>query len=285
MRSSLAGWTFLVLVALAAFPAQAQRSLALRPAPPSLSAERVGAAPAVVWSPGAVRPRPDRADGAAPGAPANGENVFCSRSYAGWDVRGVQAVYCDAPPVVAAVLQGAHRTAYPVFYGGLPAAWAGARLFRDNGDYTDAYRLTVTQVTTYALVMAGKRAVGRPRPYVTLPLTSRSSAYADGVEDGAYASFPSGHASLSTALATSWSLSHPTWYVIAPSALWAGAVTASRVHLGVHYPSDVLAGAVLGAGVATAVHLLRDAITPDAVRPDDPMAGAATPMVTVRIGL
>jgi membrane-associated phospholipid phosphatase len=69
--------------------------------------------------------------------------------------------------------------------------------------------------------------------------------------------------------------------VIAPSAVWATAVSVSRLHLGVHYPSDVLAGAVLGAGIATAVHLLRDAITPSAFAPD---SGAPRgPSMTLRV--
>lgn len=52
------------------------------------------------------------------------------------------------------------------------------------------------------------------------------------------------------ALATSLSLSYPKWYIIVPSYAWAGSVGYSRMDLGVHYPSDVLAGAVIGAGSA-----------------------------------
>jgi membrane-associated phospholipid phosphatase len=192
-------------------------------------------------------------------------------------------VYCDASPAVQASLHAAHGSAFPVFYGAVPAAWAGAWAFRDETDFTDAYRLTVVQLTTFGVVTALKRAVGRPRPYMTQPLVSRSSRYRAGREEGAFESFPSGHASLSVALATSWSLSHPRWFVIAPSAVWATAVTVSRLHLGVHYPSDVLAGAVLGAGIATAVHLLRDTITPDALTPEAKMMDG--PSVTVRVQL
>lgn len=211
-----------------------------------------------------------------------GDTSFCAQpSPASIDERGLQAVYCTASPVVQTSLHAAHRSAFPVFYGGVPAAWVGAWAFRDNGDYRDAYRLTVVQLTTFGVVTALKRAVGRPRPYVTQPLVSRSSRYRAGQTEGAYESFPSGHASLSVALATSWSLSHPRWYVIAPSAVWATAVTVSRLHLGVHYPSDVLAGAVLGAGIATAVHLLHDAITPTAFEPDP--ASPRGPSMTLRV--
>ena len=52
------------------------------------------------------------------------------------------------------------------------------------------------------------------------------------------------------ALATSLSVKYPKWYVIAPSALWACSVGVSRMNEGVHYPSDVLAGAAIGAGCA-----------------------------------
>ena len=63
-------------------------------------------------------------------------------------------------------------------------------------------------------------------------------------------SFPSGHTATAFALATSLSVKYPKWYVIAPSALWACSVGVSRMNEGVHYPSDVLAGAAIGAGCA-----------------------------------
>ena len=63
-------------------------------------------------------------------------------------------------------------------------------------------------------------------------------------------SFPSGHTATAFALATSLCVKYPKWYVIGPSALWACSVGMSRMNEGVHYPSDVLAGAVIGAGCA-----------------------------------
>ena len=99
--------------------------------------------------------------------------------------------------------------------------------------------LCVNALTTTAL----KLAVKRDRPFVTYPYLDKQA------EAGSY-SFPSGHTSSAFALATSLSLAFPKWYVVAPSYMYACAAGYSRMHLGVHYPSDVLAGAIVGAGSA-----------------------------------
>jgi membrane-associated phospholipid phosphatase len=63
-------------------------------------------------------------------------------------------------------------------------------------------------------------------------------------------SFPSGHTSLAFATAASLSLQYKKWYVTVPAYLWASSVGYSRIYLGVHYSSDVLAGAAVGIGSA-----------------------------------
>ena len=67
-------------------------------------------------------------------------------------------------------------------------------------------------------------------------------------------SFPSGHAATSFAAATVLTFAWPRWW---PAfLLLALAIGFSRVYVGVHYPLDVVGGAVLGILVATALRLL-----------------------------
>ena len=90
---------------------------------------------------------------------------------------------------------------------------------------------------------AMKYSFKRERPFKTY-------TYLDKESDGGSYSFPSGHTSSAFSTATSLSMAFPKWYVIAPSFVWASAVGYSRMDLGVHYPSDVLAGAIVGSGSA-----------------------------------
>ena len=88
-----------------------------------------------------------------------------------------------------------------------------------------------------------KYLINRERPFIKYPELQNMTRVSSP-------SFPSGHTSTAFALATSLSLAFPKWYVIFPSFLWAGLVAYSRLHLGVHYPSDIIAGIIVGCGSA-----------------------------------
>jgi membrane-associated phospholipid phosphatase len=117
-------------------------------------------------------------------------------------------------------------------------------LYKRNAIYVGATIVTSTIITHVI-----KNTINRPRPYETY-------ADIDNAEVGSDPSFPSGHTSTAFALATSLSLQYPRWYVIIPSYLWAGTVAYSRLDLGVHYPSDVLVGAILGVGSACLCYII-----------------------------
>jgi membrane-associated phospholipid phosphatase len=94
------------------------------------------------------------------------------------------------------------------------------------------------------VVNAIKHAVARPRPCMALPdAIARLGCTASG-------SMPSAHAANWFSATMVAILFYPkSWRFMLPMAL---AVSFSRVYNGVHYPSDVLAGAILGAGYAAA---------------------------------
>jgi membrane-associated phospholipid phosphatase len=64
-------------------------------------------------------------------------------------------------------------------------------------------------------------------------------------------SFPSGHAA--SAFAFAFAISRETPRLAVPIGLLAGAVAHSRVHTGVHYPSDVVIGSIVGSATAAMV--------------------------------
>jgi undecaprenyl-diphosphatase len=111
--------------------------------------------------------------------------------------------------------------------------------------------LTAACVWSADLIALGiKAATGRPRPFEELPAIDTLIGATVGQ------SLPSGHA------ATSFAGAVILTYLLPRGAalffLLAVAISFSRIYVGVHYPSDVLAGAALGAVLSlTALAILR----------------------------
>lgn len=90
-----------------------------------------------------------------------------------------------------------------------------------------------------------KNALRRPRPADAVP------GFRSLITAGDQFSFPSGHSSGAFLLATALVIVYGP--LAAPLLLWALAVALSRVLLGVHYPGDTLAGALMGSFVVISV--------------------------------
>ena len=133
----------------------------------------------------------------------------------------------------------------PYIAVGVPVAMALASWIKHDKELLkDAIYVGTSVAGAFVLTYGMKYLVDRERPYERWP--DRVHPYSRESSP----SFPSGHTATAFALATSLSIKYPKWYVIAPSAIWACSVGVSRMNEGVHYPSDVLAGAAIGAGCA-----------------------------------
>ncbi|MEV7170758.1 phosphatase PAP2 family protein [Streptomyces sp. NPDC093224] len=136
--------------------------------------------------------------------------------------------------------------------------WGGAALAIGVFGSAGARKAAVRGAASLALASStintiGKWSVRRRRPLLAgVPAVRQLSVQPTTT------SFPSGHSASAFAFATGVALASPGWgAVLAPVA---ASVAFSRVYTGVHYPSDVAAGAALGVGAAFVVRrLARDA--------------------------
>lgn len=135
------------------------------------------------------------------------------------------------------------NSVFPVAVG-VPAVVTTLHLLnKDSSSKQRAIIIGGTVIISSAITGLLKYSIQRDRPFVTYPDINHITP------EDSY-SFPSGHTSTAFALATSVTIAYPKWYVATPAYLWASSAAYSRMHFGVHYPSDVIAGALIGSGSA-----------------------------------
>jgi membrane-associated phospholipid phosphatase len=143
--------------------------------------------------------------------------------------------------------------------GAAPVAllWVDEGLLSMLNDVVVIYQATLIAATLSGL---SSLSAGRGRPYVygtEAPLGVRSSTEAG-------LAFFSGHSSMAFALSTStfWTVkrTHQTgalpWLALGVGSVAASSVSVGRVLAGRHFPTDALAGAVVGAGIGTLIPML-----------------------------
>ncbi|WP_418275400.1 phosphatase PAP2 family protein [Isoptericola jiangsuensis] len=136
---------------------------------------------------------------------------------------------------------------FVVLAGALLALWT----WRRHGMTARSLWAVATLLVSWGLTQVAKLAVGRVRPLVE-----------DGFVDAPGYSFPSGHVtSAATAAVTLTILVWPLLaargrvLVVVAATLFVLITAADRIFLGVHFPTDVVAGILLGTVVSTASYL------------------------------
>jgi membrane-associated phospholipid phosphatase len=201
-------------------------------------------------------PRPD--DGAGATAPSAETGVHKTSDVDGWwqevnrlDVAAYAAIAATPTPVLDGVFRRLSRAAdhWKLWLGCAAAlAIAGGRRGRRAAVNGVAAMAVSSAVVNLAVKPLGaRRRPDRARHHVP---TARQVSMPTST------SFPSGHAAAAAAFATGVATAFPEAGIPLSSA--AALVAYSRVHTGVHYPVDVVAGTVTGTTVAQLVVALLD---------------------------
>ena len=140
-----------------------------------------------------------------------------------------------------------------VVIGGGIAAWGLAWLSNRDALFQSVQRADLAIAAAGVCTLAGKRLVGRKRPYESPGDASAFKPFSG------HDSFPSGHSTLAFATVTAIDRETPSRWVPAIGYPLAALIAWSRIHDRQHWPSDVVAGAAVGFGVASKVE--------DALRP------------------
>jgi len=128
---------------------------------------------------------------------------------------------------------------------GVPAVLLLTSFFTKNAAARrDALRILIPVAISAIVANILKYATDLPRPYEIYSFIVKLSV-------GGSPSFPSGHTVDAFAFAVAVGLVYRKWYFTFPSLIWAVLIGYSRMCLGVHFPSDVLAGAIIGAFFAS----------------------------------
>lgn len=174
-------------------------------------------------------------------------SLFCHAVQAqNWDINTLKKINRIDNGFVTGFSRGIAKSA-PYLAIGTPVAMGIYALIDKNDKILKDAIYVGTSVAEAVIISYGlKYATDRQRPFDKYPdvIDKRDSPHSP--------SFPSGHTAAAFSLATSLCIKYPKWYVITPCSVWALSVGFSRMNQGVHYPSDVLAGAAIGAGCAVA---------------------------------
>jgi undecaprenyl-diphosphatase len=175
------------------------------------------------------------------------EDVWENEGGFPWDVPVLLAVHSTANPQLDVVVT--MLTKLGVFWGVFPIATVTALLLFNRRRWRSLTYLIVTLLGSIIINRTAKVLLHRVRPHLW---ESPAPEFDYG--------FPSGHAMSSMTLVAvlvilTWG-SRWRWLVLIVGAIFALVIGWTRLYLGVHYPSDILAGWMVSVGWAVGVSLI-----------------------------
>ena len=169
--------------------------------------------------------------------------IFSTSSFSqNADMRIVRTFNAKEMPIWDKTMEGVSFSVYPAMPLTVGGIWAYGYFNKDKEMMRNGYKSALAIGLANGISYGIKVAVKRDRPFVTYPNDIKQRTHVGPL------SFPSGHTTAAFATATALTLSTKKWQFALPAYTYAGFVAYSRMRLGVHYPTDVLGGMVIGIG-------------------------------------
>lgn len=160
-----------------------------------------------------------------------------------WDINLLKDINLNRNKNADPFFKGISNSVYPIMGMAPTSILLHGYFAKDSLSIRNGLLVGVSIAFGLSVTYGLKYGINRTRPYLTYPILDPATTETS-------ASFPSGHTSTAFSTATAICLCYPKWYIITPMFLWASTIGYSRMHLGVHYPSDVIGGAIIGSGCA-----------------------------------
>lgn len=169
-------------------------------------------------------------------------SFFLNSHAQNWEVKMLDNINPTNPS--SSIWKASTASVYPIALASPISLLATGYLKKDKQLQQKGWQAAGALIINTAITQGLKYTINRARPYEKYPLL----IHPYNIETDA--SFPSGHTSTAFATAASLSINFKKWYVVVPAYTWAATVGYSRLYLGEHYPTDVIAGAAIGVGSA-----------------------------------
>lgn len=158
------------------------------------------------------------------------------------DVKLFRSINNYRTPFLNSFLNITDRSMLPVSIAVPAGLILYGRLNEKTYEENTGYLMGVSLFTNTAVTIGLKYLINKPRPYAELSNVHYSKSHMETTP-----SFPSGHTSTTFAISTMLALRYPKYpQVYIPVYLWSLIIAYGRPYWGMHYPSDLLGGAVVG---------------------------------------